>query len=132
MTAKISKRSLKLHTSPPDSMTGQEASTMPNGSFNVSFWPGRRLVLSCYKGQILVHIREYHVMDGKEYPSRKGVCFTPGRLKVLRERVVDIDAILNQQEVKVSYNVFEEGGPLLYRAHAGNGIDATISQSTTG
>src|SRR6266516_7749102 len=58
--------------------------------FDVSFWPGRRLVLSNFKGRILVHIREYLDMGDKEYPTKKGVCLTPGRLSSLRRRIEEI------------------------------------------
>src|SRR4051812_808463 len=73
--------------------------------FNGPFWPGRRLVLSCFNGQILIHVREYQTTDGKEYPTKKGACFTPGRLMALHERIESIDEVLRQQEVNASYNV---------------------------
>src|SRR5437867_3694975 len=59
--------------------------------FNASFWPGRRLSLSCYNGQVQIHIREYQTLNGKEYPTKTGACFTPGRLMALWEKVEMID-----------------------------------------
>src|SRR5437867_7833934 len=38
--------------------SGSAVAVAPTG-FNVSFWLGRRLVLSCFNGQILIHVREY-------------------------------------------------------------------------
>jgi hypothetical protein len=106
-----------------------EASTK---SFNASFGPGRRLVLSSFKGQLFIHIREYQETNGKEYPTKKGACFTPGRLRALRDRIVDIDEILCQLETNASYNVTVGGDEPLYKQHLGGGIFATINEKYRG
>ena len=99
--------------------------------FEVSFHPGRRLVFSSFNGQDLIHIREYMRMGEREYPTKKGVCFTPGRLRVLRGKIGEIDEALRQQEVNTSYNVSLEGRSL-YRTHLGAGIYASISEQFKG
>src|SRR6267154_1754350 len=64
--------------------------------FDASFWPGRRLVLSNYKGETFIHVHEYEKIDDKEYPKKKGASFTTGRLRVLREKNPTIDEKLRQ------------------------------------
>src|SRR5437899_3056578 len=49
--------------------TSGSAAATPGG-FSVSFWLGRRLVMSCFNGQIQIHIGEYQTMGGKEYPTK--------------------------------------------------------------
>ncbi len=99
--------------------------------FDVSFWPGRRLVLSSFKGRILVHIREYLDMGGKEYPTKKGVCLTPGRLSALRRRIEEIDELLVQLSTNAEYNVTIGDDPLYYQ-HLGGGIYASINEKYHG
>ena len=100
--------------------------------FDTSFWPGRRLMLSNFNGRTLIHIREYVSMGDKEYPTKKGACFTPGRLSVLRGKIDEIDMMLLQQEVNASYNVTVGGEEPLYMAHLGAGIYASISEKYHG
>ena len=75
------------------------AAAAASKGFDVIFYPGRHLLVSCYMGEIYIHVREYQMMGEKEYPTKKGACFTPGRLQILRGKIADIDANLNQQEV---------------------------------
>ena len=88
------------------------------------FSPGRYLVYSRFNDQDQIHIREYGVMTmtngmGQcEYPTKKGVCFTPGRLKVLRNKLDEIDENLK--------NHSETSTP--YKAHLGAGIYASIEK----
>ena len=82
------------------------------------FAPGRYLVYSQFKGQYQIHVREYahktmsNGMGQCEYPTKKGVCFTPGRLKMLRNRIEDIDEYLKEKS--------KESEP--YNTHLGAGI----------
>ena len=99
--------------------------------YYVSFHPGRRLTLSTFQGQVFIHIREYVQFNGKEYPTKRGVSFTPGRLNVLRSKIGEIDTALNQQEVNASYNV-ELGDGLLYKTHLGAGVYASVSEKFQG
>src|SRR6267154_4798768 len=85
--------------------------------FDASFWPGRRLTLSSFNGRTLIHVREYVRMGDKEYPTKKGVCFTPGRLSVLREKIDLIDAML-----MLNANPILKTGEPTYREHLGAGI----------
>src|SRR6267154_4464867 len=100
--------------------------------FDASFWPGRRLMLSNCNGQTIIHIREYVAMGDKEYPTKNGACFTPGRLSVLQGKIDEIDMMLLQQEVNASYNVTVGGGEPLYMSHLGAGIFASISEKYHG
>src|SRR5437867_1314512 len=138
--SKIAKRTMKrsIKVEPCDTepisetvceTSGSAVAVAPTGS-NVSFWLGRRLVLSCFNGQILIHVREYQSTDGKEYPTKKGACFTPGRLMALHEKIESIDEVLRQQEVNASYNVTI--GPTLYKAHLGAGIYVSVSERYPG
>ena len=99
--------------------------------FDASFWPGRRLVLSSYKGETFIHVREYEKIGDKEYPTKKGVSFTPGRLRVLREKIETIDEMLRQQEINAVYNV-TVGEPTLYTAHLGAGVYVSVSENYPG
>jgi hypothetical protein len=47
-----------------------------------------------------------------EYPTKKGVCFTPARLKVLRNKIEEIDEHLKNQSAP-------------YKSHLGAGIYAS-------
>jgi len=107
------------------------AAPATQGGFDVTFSPGKHLVLSVFNGQTMIHIREYVRMFDREYPTKKGICLTPGRLKVLQGKIGEIDAVLNQQEVNASYGVSIDGGTL-YKAHLGAGIYASIANNFTG
>ncbi len=39
----------------------------------------RYLTTSVYRGELLVHVREYRMENGKEVPTKKGVTFTKKR-----------------------------------------------------
>jgi hypothetical protein len=139
---KVAKHMLKART--PTKMEASEtgsltvealpstASTMEG--YDAEFWPGRRLVLSRFNGQLLVHIREYKTVEDKIYPTKKGACFTSSRLRALRERIEFIDAILSQLEVNESYNVTVGGGgdDPLFKEHLGGGIYVTIHEKYRG
>src|ERR1700743_1356388 len=92
------KRSSKVETTEPP----KSASTI---HFSTQFAPGRFLVYSRFNKQDLVHIREYAVIGDRAYPTKKGVCFTPGRLRALLNVIEDIDEHGKQQKAKVSNKV---------------------------
>lgn len=131
--SKVSKRSTKGKSEAGEvgaATTPPTAATKPG--FNTSFYPGRRLTLSTFNGQNYIHIREYlSTDDGKEYPTKKGASFTPGRLAVLRGKLPAIDAALHQQEVNESYSVTVEAGQL-YKAHLGMGIYVSVNEKYPG
>jgi hypothetical protein len=103
--------------------------------FSASFHPGRRLTMTRFHGMLRIHVREYERVGDREFPTRKGACFTPGRLKVLRGKISEIDEALRQQEVNASCNVTVGVGgnsSLLYKAHLGAGIYASIDENFNG
>src|SRR6267154_2328532 len=66
--------------------------------YSAEFAPGRFVVYSRFNDRDWVHIREYLIMGERTYPSKNGVCFTPGRLKALMNRFKEIDEQLRQQQ----------------------------------
>jgi len=122
---------VKMEPCEMDAGEGQSLTASKKEVFDVEFWPGRRLTLSHFKGQILVHIREYATTDGKEFPTKRGACFTLGRLRALRDRVAVIDSMLQQLEVNASYNVTIGLDPV-YKEHLGGGIYAVINEKYRG
>jgi hypothetical protein len=135
MSGKICKRTVKkttlsLKTGDAEAcrtLLESPSSLLSTTGFDVEFSPRRRLVLSCYMGQILIHIREYDAIGEKEYPTKKGACFTPGRFRALREKLETIDEMLRQQEINASFNV-TIGEAELYKVHLGAGIYASIAE----
>ncbi len=101
-----------------------QPATTTTSEHKLLFAPGRYLVYSQFKGQFQIHVREYNHktmsngMGQCEYPTKKGVCFTPGRLKVLINKIEDIDGYLNKKP--------KESEP--YKTHLGAGIYASIDK----
>ena len=92
------------------------------GEFKLSFAPGRYVVYTQYNNQTQIHVREYETKtllngDHHEYPTKKGVCLTPQRLKVLRNKIVEIDENLNQRNENT-----------VYKTHLGAGIQASVDK----
>jgi len=134
MSKKICKRVAKkttLTSMVVDDEADCASTAVTTTEFDASFWPGRRLVLSSYKGETFIHVREYEKIGDKEYPTKKGASFTPGRLRVLREKIATIDEMLRQQEINAAYNV-TLGEPTLYKAHLGAGVYVSISENYPG
>jgi len=100
--------------------------------FKEEFAPGRFLVYSSFNGQNFIHIREFGFTKEREYPTRKGVCLTPGHLRALRERVARIDNILAQLETNTTYIIPVKRGDPLFKEHLGGAIFATVSQNYLG
>ena len=67
--------------------------------FSAEFAPGKFVTYSRFNEQDLVHIREYKVMGGRTYPSKRGACFTPARLKALMNKFEEIDEQLKPTEL---------------------------------
>jgi len=123
-------KTLRGESSTTSHSSGAASSMVSTEKYDASFFPGRRLSLSTFNGQQYIHIREYIELNGKLYPTKKGVSFTPGRLSVLRSNIGKIDLALQQQEVNASYSV-NVGGVLL-KVHLGAGIYATVSEEFKG
>ena len=115
------KRSSKVETTEPP----KSASTI---HFSTQFAPGRFLVYSRFNKQDLVHIREYAVIGDRAYPTKKGVCFTPGRLRALLNVIEEIDEHRKQQNAKVFYKVQQ----ITYKTYIGAGIYATVDDKFDG
>src|ERR1700759_1663091 len=73
--------------------------------YDVLFAPQRHLTYSRYNEQDLVHVHEFEVIGNRSYPTKKGVSFTPGRLKMLIAFVDEIDEHLKQEMSKDIYKV---------------------------
>src|SRR6267154_52511 len=110
-------------------IVSEETQTMPSSTpyFNVEIAPGRFLVYSRFNDQNLIHVREYVTRGTRTYPTKKGVCFTPGRLRVLRGKIDLIDAMLMLNVTPILKT--EEP---TYREHLGAGIYASISEEYQG
>ncbi len=89
------------------------------------FAPKRYLVFSHFDNTEQIHIREYEMKEMRngmgqcEYPTKKGVCFTPTRLRVLRNLVDEIDENLVRRQ---------RGETVDYKKHVGTGIYATVGE----
>jgi len=135
MSTKVTKRTLKRVVLPTMESNEDASATLevvpstasPKEGFDVSFAQGKRLVLSTFNGKVLIHVREYMLEGEREFPTKKGVCFTPGRLSILRRKIGEIDEALRQQEINASYNVTYDGVTLSYKAHLGGGIYASVN-----
>jgi hypothetical protein len=103
---------------------------LPTGGFDGTFADRRRLVLTTYKGQTYIHVREYVNEDGREYPSKKGVCFTPSRLQKLCHKIEEIDEQLRQRNATASYKV--DQGEIIFKTHLGAGIYASVGSKFNG
>ena len=63
------------------------------GELKLQFAPQRYIVYNKFRGVALVHICEYAMKTPSsaigvcEHPTKKGVCFTPGRLFIFRSKV---------------------------------------------
>src|SRR2546425_11818313 len=86
--------------------------------FSAEFAPGKFVTYSRFNEQDLIHIREYIAMGGRTYPSKRGACFTPARLKALMNKFEEIDEQLKQLNSDASYKVVQTK----YMAHFGAGI----------
>ena len=113
-----------------DEMNQFESTTQPAGEFDGKFAERRRLDLTRFNGQDLIHVREYVMGEKREYPTKIGVCFTPGRLKALCRNIEEIDEELRQRNANASYKV--DRGEVVYKAHLGAGIYASVNNKFNG
>ena len=116
--SKVIKRSTKREIA---NVSEEEDKVETTVRFSEEFAPGRFFVYSHFKGQDFIHIREYVVIGEKSYPSKKGACFTPIRLKALMNNFAEIDEQLKQQSAGASYKI-----------HLGAGIYAAINGKFNG
>ena len=101
--------------------------------FDGVFAPGRRIVYSCIKDQVLIRICEYTVMGNQQIPTMGELCFTPSRLKVLRNRIGEIDEVLWRQNISKVSKVYKiQSGDVVYRAHLGAGVYVSVDKTFNG
>lgn len=85
------------------------------------FAPSRYLVFSKFNNVDRIHIREYDIKSNEteriEYPTMKGICLTTGRLKVLLNKITEID-----ERLKRRYP------PTPYKTHLGAGIYVSVTE----
>lgn len=92
------------------------------GEIREMFAPGRYLVYSRFNERDQLHIREYGVktmsngMGQCEFPTKKGVCLTLNRVKLLRNKIDEIDEHLTVKSAEV------------YKTHLGAGIYASVGE----
>lgn len=133
ITTRVTKRAVTSKKG--NNETEASAEVLPSAAsstYDATFWSGRHLVLSNYNGRVLIHVREYMSIDGREYPTKKGACFTPLRLVKLRAMTSDIDEALNRQRVNVSYIPPVMVGAPLYKEHIGGGTYVSVSEQYNG
>ena len=101
--------------------------------FDGTFAPGRRLVYSCINDQVLIHIYEYTVMGDHEILTMGGLCLTPGGLRVLRNKIGEIDELLWRQHISKVLEMRKiELGHVAYRAHLGAGVYVSVDNNFNG
>src|ERR1700759_134582 len=96
--------------------------------FSSQFVPGKFLTYSRYNEQDLVHVREFETLGDRTYPTKRGVSFTPARLRVLLDSLEEIDENLKQQNPKESYKVQQSG----YKKHLGAAVYAAVNEKFDG
>ena len=101
--------------------SSEAVSTHHTKEVKLSFAPNRYVVYCRFNDQDLIHIREYAIKKipnaTGEYPTRRGVCFTPERLKSLYNKIDQIEENLNQ-----------EGEMRSYKTHIAAGIYAAVGK----
>ena len=123
--AKVARKPSNLITLTEDEAAQQTAPTLSScvhEEVKLMFAPHRYVVYSRFRDMDLVHIREYEVktvsssMGECEYPTRKGVCFTPARLWMLRTKIDEID-----EQLKLQSAPHPQPSPA-YKVHLGAGV----------
>jgi hypothetical protein len=94
-------------------------STVIERETKLLFAPKRYVVFSKFNNIDHVHIREYNVNETEqiEFPTKKGICLTAGRLRSFLIIIDNIDERLKQRYSNTGY-----------KTHIGAGIYATITQ----
>lgn len=72
-----------------------------------------------YRDELVIHIREYEVGNGKMYPTKKGVCFNKSRWATFRSNIDEIDR---------SVELLKCHQPVEYSQHIGGRYYVTISK----
>ena len=104
------------------------ATTTSTVHFSAEFAPRRFVVYSRFNEQDWIHVREYVTYGERTYPSKKGVAFTPARLRTLMNKMEEIDEQLKQSNANVSYKVVQAS----YKTHLGAAIYAAVDSKYHG
>src|SRR3989442_11757417 len=119
---KVSKREVKKAIKEEGTMAmpavTPAATLTPTVHFSAEFAPGRFVVYSRYNEQDWIHVREYVTYGERVYPSKKGVAFTPARLRTLMNRIGEIDEQFKQVNATAAYKVEQS----TYKTHLGAAI----------
>ena len=101
--------------------------------YDGTFAPGRRLVYSRTNDQALIHICEYTVMGDQDILTKGGLCLTPSGLRVLRNKIGEIDELLWRQNISRVHRMYKiELGDVAYRAHLGAGVYVSVDKKFSG
>ena len=66
---------------------------------DLTFAPGRHMIYSYTNDEVLIHICDYKPMEEQKLLPMGGLCFTPGRLRALRNKIPEIDELLWRQNL---------------------------------
>ena len=126
---KVRKREVKRAAKNSEVKIEMSAMPVTTIHFSAEFSPGRFLVYCRFNERDLVHVREYALSEeGQTYPTKKGVCLTPTRLKALTNNIEDIDEHLKQLNADAIYKVQQEQ----YKVHLGGGIYVSVDAKFSG
>src|SRR3989442_8889600 len=103
--SKVSKRSNKRSSETMSEEVKDESMSPSTIIFNEEIAPGKLLTYTSWKEHRFVHVHEYEVNGERKYPTKKGACLTPIRLKILMGKFEKIDEQLQQADAKVPCKV---------------------------
>ena len=84
----------------------------------LQFGEKRFLTYSSFMDTDKIHIREYYSLNGKSYPSKRGICLSASRFSTLYNTLPEIIA---------SVELLLQKKPVKMNAHIGGGVYATVS-----
>ena len=87
--------------------------------FKEAIGDNRYLSANMYRDELMIHVREYDIGDGKMYPTRKGVPFTKRRWATFMSHFDDIDRCVE---------LLKADQPVEYFQHIGGKYYDTISK----
>src|SRR2546425_504023 len=123
--SKVSKRSNKRTSEIMGEEVKDESMSPSTIIFNEEIAPGK---FPTYTGWKEHRVREYEVHGERKYPTKRGACLTPVRLKILMGKFEEIDEELKQADAKVPCKVQQTQ----YKTHLGGGIYAAIDYKFNG
>ena len=73
-------------------------------AFQEAFGPLQYLTANVYRGQLLIHIREYKEQDGLVLPTKKGICFSRKRYALFRDCLDDVSQQVESMKLNKPVN----------------------------